>query len=94
VRSTEAGFAIAAHLLDLAALGLGAAAMSQTRPGSAGALVRLKAVLSGARKALHRAGFLGAKLPPRPAVGALCHELLYDGASFTMRLMELRLRRR
>ncbi len=92
----DAGMAIAAHLLDLAALGLGACgdhAFAAQRGGLRA--VRLKAVLSILERRFSEPDFSAQKLA---AVAGLSeryvNELLYEaGASFTTRLNELRLRR-
>ena len=77
----EAGMAIAAHLLDLAALGLGArgdVAASAERGGLRA--VRLKAVLTILEQRFPRAGFFGAEARRggRP-VGALCQRIAVRG---------------
>jgi len=92
----EAGMAIAAHLTDLAALGLGARgdlAIAAQRGGLRA--VRLKAVLMILEQRFAEPDFsaqklaLAAKLSER-----YVNELLYEaGASFTVRLTELRLRK-
>ena len=92
----EAGMAIAAHLTDLAALGLGARgdlAIAAQRRGLRA--VRLKAVLMILEQRFAEPDFsaqklaLAAKLSER-----YVNELLYEaGASFTVRLTELRLRK-
>jgi AraC-like DNA-binding protein len=92
----EAGMAIAAHLLDLAAIGLGArsdTAVAARRRGLRA--VRLKAVLSVLEMRFHEPDFSAQKLAA--AVGLserYVNELLFEaGASFTTRLNELRLRK-
>jgi AraC-like DNA-binding protein len=92
----EAGFAIAAHLMDLAALGLGARgdlAVTARRGGLRA--VRLKAVLTILERRFTEADFSAQKLATAAGLSErYVNELLYDaGASFTMRLMELRLRK-
>jgi AraC-like DNA-binding protein len=92
----EAGVAIAAHLMDLAALGLGARgdiAVTARRGGMRA--VRLKAVLLILEKRFTEPDFSAQKLAE--AVGLserYVNELLFEaGASFTARLTELRLRK-
>src|SRR5258706_8749302 len=92
----EAGFAIAAHLMDLAALGLGArgdVAASAQRGGMRA--VRLKAVLMILQKRFTEPDFSAQKLAAAAGLSErYVNELLYEaGASFTMRLNELRLRK-
>jgi AraC-like DNA-binding protein len=92
----EAGFAIAAHLMDLAALGLGARgdlAVTARRGGLRA--VRLKAVLTILERRFADADFSAQKLATAAGLSErYVNELLFDaGASFTMRLMELRLRK-
>ncbi len=90
----EAGFAIAAHLLDLAALGLGArgdlAAAAQRRGLRA---VRLKSLLMILEKRFTEPDFSAHKLAAATGLSErYVNELLFEaGASFTMRLTELRL---
>ena len=91
----EAGFAIAAHLMDLTALGLGARgdlAVTARRGGLRA--VRLKAVLMILQRRFAEADFSAQKLATAAGLSErYVNELLYEaGASFTMRLMELRLR--
>ena len=92
----EAGFAIAAHLLDLAALGLGARGdvADAARRGGLRA-VRLKAVLTILETRFTEPDFSAQKLAAAAGLSErYVNELLYEaGASFTMRLMELRLRK-
>src|SRR5262245_12957321 len=88
--------AIVAHLLDLAALGLGArsdAAFAAQRQGLRA--VRLKAVLSILQKRFHEPEFSAQKLAVAAGLSErYVNELLYEaGASFTTRLNELRLRK-
>jgi AraC-like DNA-binding protein len=92
----EAGFAIAGHLMDLAALGLGARGEVATEARRGGVrAVRLKAVLAILQRRFTEPDFSAQKLAA--AVGLserYVNELLYEaGASFTSRLLELRLRR-
>ncbi|EJN08570.1 transcriptional regulator containing an amidase domain and an AraC-type DNA-binding HTH domain [Bradyrhizobium sp. YR681] len=92
----EAGMAIAAHLLDLAAIGLGArsdiAAAARRRGLRA---VRLKAVLSILEMRFHEPDFSAQKLAVAAGLSErYVNELLFEaGASFTTRLNELRLRK-
>jgi AraC-like DNA-binding protein len=92
----EAGMAIATHLLDLAALGLGARgddALAARRGGLRA--VRLQAVLQVMAKRFSDPDFSALKLAA--AVGLserYVNELLFEaGAGFTTRLNELRLRK-
>ena len=92
----EAGFAVAAHLMDLAALGLGArgdVAAHAQRGGMRA--VRLKAVLMILERRFTEPDFSAARLGAAAGLSErYVNELLYEaGASFTMRLLELRLRR-
>jgi AraC-like DNA-binding protein len=92
----EAGMAIAAHLTDLAALGLGArgdAAVAAQRGGLRA--VRLRAVLMILEKRFTEPDFSAQKLATAAGLSErYVNELLYEaGASFTMRLNELRLRK-
>jgi AraC-like DNA-binding protein len=92
----EAGMAIAAHLTDLAALGLGARgdpALAAQRGGLRA--VRLKAVLMILEKRFAEPDFSAQKLAAAAGLSErYVNELLYEaGASFTMRLNELRLRK-
>jgi AraC-like DNA-binding protein len=92
----EAGMAIAAHLLDLAALGLGARgdlAVAARRGGLRA--VRLKAVLQIMEKRFSQPDFSAQKLATAAGLSErYVNELLFEaGASFTTRLNELRLRR-
>lgn len=86
--------AIAAHLLDLAAIGLGArsdiAAAARRRGLRA---VRLKAVLSILNARFHEPDFSAQKLAAAAALSErYVNELLFEaGAGFTTRLTELRL---
>jgi AraC-like DNA-binding protein len=92
----EAGMAIASHLLDLAAIGLGArndvAAAARRRGLRA---VRLKAVLSILEVRFHEPDFSAQKLGTAAGLSErYVNELLFEaGASFTTRLTELRLRK-
>jgi AraC-like DNA-binding protein len=92
----EAGFAIAGHLMDLAAVGLGARSdiAAEARRGGVRA-VRLKAALTILQQRFTEPDFSAHKLAA--AVGLserYVNELLYEaGASFTSRLLELRLSR-
>jgi AraC-like DNA-binding protein len=92
----EAGMAIAAHLTDLAALGLGARGdlALAARRGSLRA-VRLKAVLMILEKRFTEPDFSALILAAAAGLSErYVNELLYEaGASFTMRLNELRLRK-
>ena len=92
----EAGFAIASHLMDLAALGLGARGdlAGAARRGGVRA-VRLKAVLMILEKRFTEPDFSAQKLAAAAGLSErYVNELLYEaGASFTMRLLELRLRK-
>ena len=92
----EAGMLIANHLLDLAALGLGARgdlAMVSQRGGLRA--VRLKAVLDILQQRFAEPDFSAQKLAEAAGLSErYVNELLYGaGASFTMRLNELRLRK-
>jgi AraC-like DNA-binding protein len=92
----EAGMAIAAHLLDLAALGLGARgdlAIAARRGGLRA--VRLKAVLQVMEKRFSEPDFSAQKLAAAVRLSErYVNELLFEaGASFTTRLNELRLRK-
>ncbi|WJR79719.1 AraC family transcriptional regulator [Bradyrhizobium sp. NP1] len=92
----EAGFAIAAHLMDLAALGLGARgdlARAAERRGVRA--VRLKAVLMILERRFGEPDFSAQKLAAAAGLSErYVNELLYEaGASFTVRLTELRLRK-
>jgi AraC-like DNA-binding protein len=92
----EAGMAIAAHLTDLVALGLGARgdlALAARRSGLRA--VRLKAVLMILERRFTEPDFSAQKLAAAAGLSErYVNELLYEaGASFTMRLNELRLRK-
>ena len=92
----EAGMAIAAHLTDLVALGLGARgdlALAARRGGLRA--IRLKAVLMILEKRFAEPDFSAQKLAVAAGLSErYVNELLYEaGASFTMRLNELRLRK-
>jgi AraC-like DNA-binding protein len=91
----EAGMAIAAHLLDLAAIGLGARsdrAMAAQRGGLRA--VRLKAVLMILERRFAEPDFSAQRLAFEAGLSErYVNELLYEaGASFSVRLNELRLR--
>ena len=91
----EAGMAISAHLTDLVSLGLGARgdlALAARRGGLRA--VRLKAVLTILEKRFAEPDFSAHKLAAAAGLSErYVNELLYEaGASFTMRLTELRLR--
>jgi AraC-like DNA-binding protein len=92
----EAGVAIASHLMDLAALGLGARSdvAGAARRGGVRA-VRLKAVLMILEKRFAQPDFSAQKLAAAAGLSErYVNELLYEaGASFTLRLLELRLRK-
>jgi AraC-like DNA-binding protein len=92
----EAGMLIAAHLIDLVALGLGAQG-DQAAAARRGGLraVRLKAVVMILEKRFAEPDFSAAKLAAAAGLSErYVNELLYEaGASFTMRLTELRLRK-
>jgi AraC-like DNA-binding protein len=90
----EAGLVIAQHLLDLAALGLGAhgdQALAAQRGGLRA--VRLKAVLSILEQRFSEPDFSTQELATEAGLSErYVNELLYEaGASFTTRLNELRL---
>ena len=92
----EAGMAIAAHLTDLVALGLGARgdlALAARRGGLRA--IRLEAVLMILEKRFTEPDFSAQKLAAAAGLSErYVNELLYEaGASFTMRLNELRLRK-
>ena len=92
----EAGMAIAAHLMDLASLGLGARgelAIAAQRRGVRA--VRLKAVLMILEKRFTEPDFSAQTLGAAAGLSErYVNELLHEaGASFTMRLNELRLRK-
>ncbi len=92
----EAGMLIANHLLDLAALGLGARgelAMVSRRGGLRA--VRLKAVLDILQQRFAEPDFSAHKLAEAAGLSErYVNELLYGaGASFTARLNELRMRK-
>jgi AraC-like DNA-binding protein len=92
----EAGIAIAAHLLDLAAIGLGARGefAAKARRGGLRA-VSLKAVLLILEKRFAEPDFSAQKLAAAAGLSErYVNELLYEaGASFTVRLNEMRLRK-
>ena len=92
----EAGIAIAQHLMDLASLGLGARgelALAAQRGGLRA--VRLNAVLVILSRRFAEPDFSAHKLATAAGLSErYVNELLYEtGASFTMRLNELRLRK-
>lgn len=92
----EAGMAIANHLLDLAALGLGARgdlAVDARRGGLRA--VRLKAVLTILEQRFAEPDFSAQKLAAAAGLSErYVNELLYEaGSSFTTRLNELRMRK-
>ena len=91
----EAGFAIASHLMDLVSLGLGArgdTAVAARRGGVRA--VRLQGVLMILERRFAEPDFSAQKLAAAAGLSErYVNELLYEaGASFTMRLLELRLR--
>jgi AraC-like DNA-binding protein len=92
----EAGLAIAAHLTDLVALGLGARgdASEAARRGGLRA-VRLKAVSMILQKRFAEPDFSAHKLAALAGLSErYVNELLYEaGAGFSARLLELRLRK-
>jgi AraC-like DNA-binding protein len=92
----EAGMAIAAHLLDLAAIGLGARGefAAEAQRGGLRA-VRLKAVLTILQRRFAEPDFSAQKLATEAGLSErYVNELLYEaGASFTARLNELRIRK-
>jgi AraC-like DNA-binding protein len=92
----EAGMAIAAHLLDLAAIGLGTRgelAVEAQRGGLRA--VRLQAVLTILQRRFSEPDFSAQKLAADAGLSErYVNELLYEaGASFTTRLNELRMRK-
>lgn len=92
----EAGIAIAAHLTDLAGIGLGArgdVAVAAKRGGLRA--IRLKLVLRVLEARFTEPDFSAKKLGAATGLSErYVNELLYEaGASFTIRLTELRLRR-
>jgi AraC-like DNA-binding protein len=92
----EAGIAVAAHLMDLVALGLGArgdAAPAARRSGLRA--VRLKAMLRILERRFTEPDFSARKLAAAAGLSErYVNELMYEaGASFTTRLSELRLRK-
>jgi AraC-like DNA-binding protein len=92
----QAGMLIASHLMDLAALGLGARgdlALAAQRGGLRA--VRLTAVLSILERRFLEPDFSAQKLATAAGLSErYVNELLYEaGASFTTRLNELRLRK-
>jgi AraC-like DNA-binding protein len=90
----EAGLAIAQHLLDLAALGLGARG-DLARKAERGGLraIRLTSVLAILGRRFSEPDFSAQKLAAAAGLSErYVNELLYEaGASFTVRLNELRL---
>jgi AraC-like DNA-binding protein len=92
----EAGVAISSHLMDLAALGLGARGdiAAEARRGGVRE-IRLKAVLTILERRFTEPDFSAQKLAVAAGLSErYVNELLYEaGASFTSRLLELRLRR-
>jgi AraC-like DNA-binding protein len=92
----EAGMLIANHLLDLAALGLGARGDLATASQRGGLrAVRLKAVLDILQRRFAEPDFSAQRLAEAAGLSErYVNELLYDaGASFTTRLNELRMRK-
>lgn len=92
----EAGMAIATHLLDLAAIGLGARADLAVEAQRGGLrAVRLKAVLTILQRHFSEPDFSAQKLAAEAGLSErYVNELLYEaGASFTTRLNELRMRK-
>jgi AraC-like DNA-binding protein len=92
----EAGLAIAAHLTDLVALGLGPRAEASEAARRRGLrAVRLKAVLMILEKRFREPDFSALKLAAAAGLSErYVNELLYEaGASFSARLNELRLRK-
>jgi len=92
----EAGMAVAQHLMDLASLGLGARgelALAARRGGLRA--VRLNAVLMILARRFAEPDFSAHKLAAAAGLSErYVNELLYEaGASFTIRLNELRLRK-
>ena len=92
----EAGMAVAQHLMDLASLGLGARgelALAAQRGGLRA--VRLNAVLMILARRFAEPDFSAHKLAAAAGLSErYVNELLYEaGASFTIRLNELRLRK-
>jgi len=93
----EAGMAIAAHLLDLAAIGLGGRSEQAVAAHRGGLrMVRLKAVLMILQRRFAEPDFSAQKLAFEAGLSErYVNELLYEaGAGFSMRLNELRLHRR
>ncbi len=94
--ANEAGMAIATHLLDLAAIGLGARADLAVEAQRGGLrAVRLKAVLTILQRHFSGPDFSAQKLAAEAGLSErYVNELLYEaGASFTTRLNELRMRK-
>ena len=92
----EAGLAIAAHLTDLVALGLGAQGdVSEAAKRGGLRAVRLKTVLMILEKRFTEPDFSAHKLAASAGLSErYVNELLHEaGASFTVRLTELRLRK-
>jgi AraC-like DNA-binding protein len=92
----EAGMVIAAHLMDLASLGLGARGDIAVAAGRGGLrAVRLKAVLRILERRFSEPDLSAQKLAAAAGLSErYVNELMFEaGASFTMRLNELRLRK-
>jgi AraC-like DNA-binding protein len=92
----EAGMVIAAHLMDLASLGLGARGDIAVAAGRSGLrAVRLKAVLRILERRFSEPDLSAQKLAAAAGLSErYVNELMFEaGASFTMRLNELRLRK-
>jgi len=92
----EAGMAITAHLLDLAAIGLGTRGDLKVEAQRGGLrAVRLKAVLTILQRRFSEPDFSAQKLAAEAGLSErYVNELLYEaGASFTTRLNELRMRK-
>jgi AraC-like DNA-binding protein len=91
----QAGIAIAAHLIDLAALGLGARGDIAAAQRRGMRTVRLKAVLMILERRFTEPDFSAQKLAAAAGLSErYVNELLFEaGASLTTRLTELRLRK-
>ena len=92
----QAGVAIAAHLMDLAALGLGAHVDAKDRAQRGGLrAIRLDGLLRLIERHFASPDFSAQKLARLTGLSErYVHELLYEaGAGFTARVLELRLRR-
>lgn len=92
----EAGMVIAAHLMDLASLGLGARGDIAVAAGRGGLrAVRLKAVLRILERRFSEPDLSAQKIAAAAGLSErYVNELMFEaGASFTMRLNELRLRK-